>query len=242
MEEMLKENKNIDHSYTDRVVRQLVDETEIDFNTGRVRLPGPPFAWPFHNFGPGGLENALRMTAGNNFGHHLINNYGVDEEEFKEILTLYIGVIAGRIQDGLERENPHWLQEQIGYDDDAPNEVERQARYATQVVDRMVRETKIDDSHEDPSQWNIYAPHMGRWIGPMGFISPNNRHWTAFEDHVMDIYGLDWEMVGTAWNNYLEEVTSTFRVLARKAHGPDTPPIPHIFTWGNPQKINFWIL
>ena len=224
MEKMLKENRNIDDSYTHRVIRQLVDETEIDFNTGRVRLPGPPFAWPFHNFGPGGLENALRMTAGNSFGHHIINNYGVDEEEFKEILVMYIGVIAGRIQDGLERENPPWLQEQIGYDDDAPNEVERQSHYATQVVDWMVRETKIDDSHEDPSQWNIYAPHMGRWISPLGFISPNNRHWSAFENHVMDIYGLDWELVGTAWNNYLKEVTTTFRLLAGKAQGDDTPP------------------
>ena len=109
-------------------------------------------------------------------------------------------------------------------DDDAPNEVERQSHYATQVVDWMVKETKIDDSHEDPSQWNIYAPHMGRWISPLGFISPNNRHWSAFENHMMEIYGLDWELVGTAWNNYLKEVTTTFRLLAGKAQGDDTPP------------------
>ena len=83
---MLKENRNIDDSYTDRVVRQLVDETEINFNTGRVILPTAAYSWPFHNFGPGGLENALRMTPSNNFGHHIINNYGVDEEEFKKIL------------------------------------------------------------------------------------------------------------------------------------------------------------
>jgi len=35
---MLKENKNIDQSYTDRVVRQLVDETKIDFKNSRVKL------------------------------------------------------------------------------------------------------------------------------------------------------------------------------------------------------------
>ena len=232
MEEMLKENKNIDHSYTDRVVRQLVDETEIDFSARRVRLPGPPFAWPFHNFGPGGLENALRMTAGNSFGHHIIDNYGIDEEEFEEVLTKYMGIIEGRIEDGYEnswmkkrnRENPHWLQEQIGHGGVRKGDDEREARYAKQVVDWMVKETKIDDSHEDPSQWNIYAPHMGRWISPLGFISPNNRVWSAFEDHVMDIYGLDWEMVGTAWNNYLKEVTTNFRQLAAKAQGDDTPP------------------
>ena len=101
---------------------------------------------------------------------------------------------------------------------------EKEYHYATQVVDRMVKESKIDDSHEDPSQWNIYAPHMGRWISPLGFISPNNRHWSAFENHMMEIYGLDWELVGTAWNNYLKEVTKIFRLLARKAMGDDTPP------------------
>jgi len=101
--------------------------------------------------------------------------------------------------------------------------MEKEERYATQVLDRMVKETKIDYSHEDPSQWNIYAPHMGRWISPLGFISPNNRHWTAFEDHVMDIYGLDWELVGTVWNNYLKEVTKSFRLLARKVYEDDTP-------------------
>ena len=102
--------------------------------------------------------------------------------------------------------------------------MDREERYATQVVDWMVRETKIDDSHEDPSQWNIYAPHMSRWISPLGFISPNNRHWTSFENHVIDIYGLDWDYVGPVWDNYLKEVTKNFRLLARKAMGDDTPP------------------
>ena len=224
MEKMLKENRNIDDSYTDRVIKQLAKETQIDFKSGKVNLPTANYSWPFNHFGPGGLENALAIRKSSNFVKHIINNYGVDDGELKEILAMYIGVIAGRIQDGLERGNPPWLQEQIGDEDDTPNEVERQARYATQVVDWMVKETKIDDSHEDPSQWNIYAPHMGRWISPLGFISPNNRHWSAFENHMMEIYGLDWEMVGTAWNNYLKEVTTTFRLLAGKAQGDDTPP------------------
>jgi len=102
--------------------------------------------------------------------------------------------------------------------------MDREERYATQVVDRMLKETRIDTSHEDPSQWNIYAPHMGRWISPLGFISPNNRHWSAFEDHVMDIYGVDWELVGTIWNTYLKVITKSFRQLAGKAMGNDTPP------------------
>lgn len=95
--------------------------------------------------------------------------------------------------------------------------MEKEKRYATKVLDWMIKETKIDTAHEDPSQWDIYAPHMGRWISPMGFISPNNRHWSAFEDHVMDIYALDWELVGPLWDNYLREVTKSFRQLANKS-------------------------
>ena len=94
--------------------------------------------------------------------------------------------------------------------------MDREERYTTQVVEWMLKETKIDTSHEDPSQWNIYAPHLGRWISPMGIISPNDRHWTAFEDHVMDIYALDWDYVGPVWDNYLKEVTKRFRQLANK--------------------------
>lgn len=102
--------------------------------------------------------------------------------------------------------------------------MDREEKYTTQVVEWMLKETKIDTSHEDPSQWNIYAPHIGRWISPMGIISPNNRHWTAFQDHVMDIYALDWDYVGPVWDNYLKEVTKIFRELAGKAMGDDTPP------------------
>ena len=94
--------------------------------------------------------------------------------------------------------------------------MDREERYATQVVDWMLKETKIDTSHEDPSQWNIYAPHLGRWISPMGIISPNDRHWSAFEDHVMDIYALDWDYVGPVWDTYLKVITISFRQLANK--------------------------
>ncbi len=95
---MLKENINIDDSYTDRVVRQLVDETQIDFNAGKVHLPGTDYAWPFHHFGPGGLENALTMKKNSDFAQHILTNYGVDDEEFEGVLTKYIGVIDGKIR------------------------------------------------------------------------------------------------------------------------------------------------
>lgn len=88
---------------------------------------------------------------------------------------------------------------------------------AYKVVDWMLKETRIDTTHKNPSQWNIYTPHMGRWISPMGFKCPNDRHWNAFQNHVMDIYALDWELVGRVWDNYLTEVTKSFRQLANKS-------------------------
>ena len=211
--------------YIEKVIKQLVKETEIDFNNHRVKLEVANFSFPFYSFGSrrANAENLIAEPKGN-FGNYVINTYGVNETEYKEIYAMYMGIIASRLQDHDENVNHLYLHEHSRYDKDAPSEVERQGAYAIQVVDRMLKETRIDTSHEDPSQWNIYAPHMGRWISPLGFISPNNRHWTAFEDHVMDIYGLDWELVGTAWNNYLKEVTKVFRQLAGKAMGNDTPP------------------
>lgn len=50
MEEMLKENRNIDDSYTDRVIKQLAKETQIDFKAGRVNLPLANYSWPFNHF------------------------------------------------------------------------------------------------------------------------------------------------------------------------------------------------
>jgi hypothetical protein len=129
---MLKENIRIDHSYTDRVVRQLVDETEIDFNAGKVHLPATDYSWTFDHFGPGGLENALRMTPSNSFGHHIIDNYGIDEEEFEEVLTKYIEVIGEKINRYLA---PIFnLQENKNIDWD----------YTDRVVKQLVDETEID--------------------------------------------------------------------------------------------------
>ena len=197
MEKMLKENKNIDHSYTDRVVRQLVDETAIDFNAGKVHLPGTDYSWPFHNFGPGGLENALRMTPHpryylprNNFGHHIITNYGVDDGEFEEVLTKYIGVIDGRIRDGLselinkrDRENPHWLQENKNIDWD----------YTDRVVKQLVDETEIDFKNKrvklDAAEYSFPFYSFGGRRAHRENLSfePNSK----FGKHVISNYGVD---------------------------------------------------
>tara|TARA_Y100000401_G_C8154059_1_gene140999 strand:- start:2 stop:526 length:525 start_codon:yes stop_codon:yes gene_type:complete len=77
----------------------------------------------------------------------------------------------------------------------------------------MVKDSHIDNSHEESSQWNIYAPHMDRWISPLGFIMPNDRHWDAFETYVTDVYGLEWELIGEAWKDYLGYMVDIIKQL-----------------------------
>ena len=178
---MLKENKNIDHSYTDRVVRQLVDETQIDFNAGKVHLPGTDYSWTFDHFGPGGLENALRMTPSNSFGHHIINSYGIDKEEFEEVLTKYIEVIAEKINRYLD---PIFnLQENKNIDWD----------YTDRVVKQLVDETEIDfkNSRVKLASANFSFPFYsfgGRRAYPENIISEPKSN---FGKYVISNYGVD---------------------------------------------------
>ena len=111
---MLKENKNIDQSYTDRVVRQLVDDTKIDFKNSRVKLESANFSFPFYSFGArrADAENLISEPNGN-FGKYVISNYGVDETEYKEIYAMYMGIIASRLKDHDENVNHLYLHEQI---------------------------------------------------------------------------------------------------------------------------------
>jgi len=178
---MLKENKNIDQSYTDRVVRQLVDETEIDFNAGKVHLPATNYSWTFDYFGPGGLENALRMTPSNSFGHHIINNYGIDEEEFEEVLTKYIEVIGEKINSYLA---PIFnLQENKNIDWD----------YTDRVVKQLVDETEIDFKNSrvrlDAAEYSFpfYSFGSRRAHRENIIFEPNSK----FGKHVISNYGVD---------------------------------------------------
>ena len=178
---MLKENRNIDESYTDRVVRQLVDETAIDFNGGKVHLPGTDYSWTFNHFGPGGLENALMTTASNSFGTHIINSYGIDEEEFEEVLTKFIEVIAAKINRYLD---PIFnLQENKNIDWD----------YTDRVVKQLVDETEIDFKNRrvrlDAAEYSFpfYSFGSRRAHRENIIFEPNSK----FGKHVISNYGVD---------------------------------------------------
>ena len=155
-----------------------------------MRLPSAAYSWPFHNFGPGGLENALTMKKSSDFAQHILTNYGVDDEEFEGVLTKYIGVIDGRIRDGLselinkrDRENPHWLQENRNINWD----------YTDRVVKQLVDETEIDfkNSRVNLSSANFSFPFYSfgaRRAYPENIISEPKSN---FGKYVISNYGVD---------------------------------------------------
>ena len=198
---MLKENINIDWSYTDRVVRQLVDETEIDFKNSRVRLEAAEYSFPFYSFGARRAypENLISEPK-SNFGKYVISNYGVDETEYKEIYAMYMGIIASRLQDHDENVNhlrlhespytPKYYSPKWG--------VRRENDMLDRIVDGLVEESRIEYVEE--------IVHLGNFSfqlfkGPFAdlYSIPET---SPFYQHCMDVYGLTPEEITYVWTEY----------------------------------------
>ena len=198
---MLKENINIDWSYTDRVVRQLVDETEIDFKNSRVRLEAAEYSFPFYSFGARRAypENLISEPK-SNFGKYVISNYGVDETEYKEIYAMYMGIIASRLQDHDENVN-HLRLHESPYTPKyyAPKwGVRRENDFLDKIVDGLVEESRIEYVEE--------IVHLGDFSfqlfkGPFAslYSIPET---SPFYQHCMDVYGLTPEEITYVWREY----------------------------------------
>jgi len=94
---------------------------------------------------------------------------------------------------------------------------DKQNEYYSDVAQQLVKESTIDDSHEENGQWTIYAPHMDRWIGIFGFLGPNFRHYNAFEEYVTTMYGLGYEEAPFVWNKYI----TTMKIIIKQLTNPD---------------------
>ena len=194
---MLKENKNIDHSYTDRVVRQLVDETEIDFKNSRVKLDSANFSFPFYSFGArrADAENLI-SEPNSNFGKYVISNYGVDETEYKEIYAMYMGIIASRLQDHDENVNHLYLHEST------------EDNFLDKIVNQLVNETIIEDDQYDiavayPS-WRTDEGFWGEGVAVdlLLNVDKNNTNFVEFNYYVNNMYGLDEDEINYVWTQY----------------------------------------
>ena len=194
---MLKENKNIDHSYTDRVVKQLVDETEIDFKNSRVKLDSAEFSFPFYSFGArrADAENLI-SEPNSNFGKYVISNYGVDETEYKEIYAMYMGIIASRLQDHDENVNHLHLHEST------------EDKFLDKIVNQLVNETIIEDDQYDiavayPS-WRTDEGFWGEGVAVdlLLNVDKNNTNFFQFRNYVNNMYGLDEDEINYVWTQY----------------------------------------
>jgi len=188
---MLKENINTKWPvYRDRVVRQLVGETEIDFKNSRVRLEAAEYSFPFYSFGARRAypENLISEPK-SNFGKYIISNYGVDETEYKEIYAMYMGIIASRLQDHDENVNHLHLHEST------------EDNFLNTIVDQLVSETEIDYEENKMKAPFIYT-YERHWFSfplPYSIFVPVT---TQFFNHCRDVYGITNEEIRYVWKNY----------------------------------------
>ena len=127
----------------------------------------------------------------------------INREEREEAVKMYLSKVTDMINDHSSKS----LNESIRRD--------KQNEYYSDVAQQLVKESTIDDSHEENGQWTIYAPHMGRWIGIFGFLGPNFRHYNAFEEYVTTMYGLGYEEVGFVWNKYIAAMKDIIKQLTK---------------------------
>jgi len=132
--------KDMQDRYLNRVVKQLLDETEIDFKNSRVRLEAADYSFPFYSFGSFRAEREnINIEPKSNFGKYIISNYGVDENEYKEIYIRYMGIIAGRLKDHDENVNHLYLGESF---EKKVLKGELQYRYIQKVIKHLLIDIK----------------------------------------------------------------------------------------------------
>ena len=212
---MLKENKNIDWDYTDRVVKQLVDETEIDFKNSRVRLDAAEFSFPFYSFGSrrAHRENII-FEPNSKFGKHVISNYGVDETEYKEIYAMYMGIIAARLKDHDENVNHLHLHESFVY-----SSAEIEDNFLDKIVKQLLEETniyKVPGNYEyEIENLRAQPPFLdfddsdGVWIEDHSIAldvlidsDSKSANFIDFTSYCFDMYGLTEDESRYVWHEY----------------------------------------
>ena len=132
--------KDMQDGYLNRVVKQLVDETEIDFKNRRVKLDAAEYSFPFYSFGSFRAEREnIIIEPKSNFGKYIISNYGVDENEYKEIYIRYMVTIGKRLKDHDENVNHLYLGESF---EKKVLKGELQYRYIQKVIKHLLRDIK----------------------------------------------------------------------------------------------------
>ena len=190
-----KENINestIDNSFLDKVIDQLVSETIINREEGRLYTPFLPLLLlhsPLFSVslsGPSGFSLPLPP-----FSDHCKDIYGIkDEQEIKYVWKEYMKIIKSKIKS----------KDNINESNDIDNS------FLDKVVNQIVSETTIDyDKEEMDVPFSPFSPHLRHYQ-----LNLSHFHIT-FGIHCRDVYGIkDKEEVDYIWAKYGEIIKDKF--------------------------------
>ena len=81
----------MDKKYLDKVLNQIVSETRIDYDEGRLYTPFPPFSFSFSSLHPFLFSFPLP------FSHHCEEVYGLNRKEIEYVWKKYKHIIKDKI-------------------------------------------------------------------------------------------------------------------------------------------------
>jgi hypothetical protein len=82
----------MDYKFLDKVLDQIVSETEIDHEWGRLYTP----FFPLHSISP-----TFFLSHSTYFSDHCKNVYGLNEDEIKYVWEEYVQIFRDKINNGL---------------------------------------------------------------------------------------------------------------------------------------------
>ena len=169
-------NVGQDKKFLDKIVSQIVRETEIDYDKERIYTSSIFPFYPLNTF------LSFIFFRPSSFSDHCKDIYGIkDEQEIKFIWNEYRGIIK----------NMTTTKENIN----ESNDIDK--RFLKKVSDQIVRETEIDYIEE-----RVYPPFNPPYstfssLFPLLFSFPS-----FFYLHCRDVYGLNNEESKYVWKEY----------------------------------------
>ena len=189
----------MDKKYLNKVVSQLVSETEIDFKNRRVSLETCGIWRPFYSFGASRSNIENFITVPPDFSKYVISNYGLSGVETKEVWILYIGTVSARLKYHDENVNHLGLHESHEYNGRGKPTIKKQITFFNNVVDMLVDGTEVI-IHDIP-----FNDRDGEIIGRGPYIKPPFLNHDQYEPEE-DILFYDFSFFGYNFKEYMYDI------------------------------------